>query len=84
MKRQLDLKNQQYEQMGHDLEQMRQALDVSRAKNRKLLGKRPTLKFIGFQNDEPWEMISLRERLKTVEMAMKIYSKELAESILSQ
>ena len=61
---------------------MRTSLDHARLSKARLEKARPLLKFIGFNTREPWEMLSLRERLKTVEEALRMLSRELAQSTL--
>ena len=60
------------------LEEMRGSLDKARQRKDHLEKARPLLKFIGYNIREPWEMLSLRERLKTVEEALRLLSRELA------
>ena len=53
------------------LNDMRSTLDVSREQIQQMKRTRPTLLFRGYV-DEPWEKLSLRERLKMVDFALKI------------
>ena len=56
-------------------------MDLQKSRNVLLKQERPTIKFIGFTNDEPWEMLSLRERLRTVEEALQTQSRNWARSV---
>lgn len=61
------LEEQQVVDMTKQLEQMRATLDRSREEVNQLKAARPKLRFIGPWTKQPWEVLSLRKRLKTVE-----------------
>ena len=69
--------------MTQKLESMRTSLDDSRLSNQTLKSTRPTIRFLGYTSKAPWEVLSLQERLWTVEQAFKGTSKQLAATMVA-